>query len=396
VTIENAAEEFADKARDTLVKRLNPDNYNPPDLFQANIGSDLLRWETKLTPLDDLAAEQGWLKHIPKPIIELASAGGKLYGVPVNVHRNNTLYYNVKMFKQYDLPVPTANMGIEEFNALLVKIKGTKGLEAVAPMSIGIGKGPWTLALMVHEAIFPAMAGADYYTKFWSGNGVWNVEDPTKVEDEKFKAAIEEALFIYCGEVTAPGECKNGFLNADFADPDFDWTAGIKLFAEGKAAMTVMGDWAKPEIEAAGMVPGTDFAACPFPESGGTFVWTADTFAMPKDPPHPKNASLLLETLGSKEGQLAFNRKKGSIPVRTDLSDSEGLDPVAKQTMLDFKTGTLATAVSGLRRAGAAPEGDNKLRESLDAATVDIYYNYMRYQYPTLRGLPAIDPPKEP
>jgi len=59
LTVINAAEEYAEKARETLRARVALGS--PPDTFQANIGADLLRWvgdtdvETALEPLDELA-----------------------------------------------------------------------------------------------------------------------------------------------------------------------------------------------------------------------------------------------------------------------------------------------------------------------------------------------------
>src|SRR5687768_18267999 len=50
-----------------------------------------------------------------------------------------------------------------------------------------------------------------------------------------------------------------------------------------------------------------------------SFVFTLDTFGLPKGAPNRSGAIDLLKVMGSREGQNAFNVVKGSIPARTDI-----------------------------------------------------------------------------
>jgi len=61
----------------------------------------------------------------------------------------------------------------------------------------------------------------------------------------------------------------------------------------------------------------------PAPGPDGVFDFLADSFTLPDGAKHPGGAKNWLNTISSKDGQIAFNTVKGSIPARTDLTDEE-------------------------------------------------------------------------
>ena len=76
---------------------------NPPDTFQANGGWDLMAWvlynghDADQTQLQELDASD-WKNVVPDPVLTSVSYKGKVYGVPLNIHRVNTFFYNKKVF----------------------------------------------------------------------------------------------------------------------------------------------------------------------------------------------------------------------------------------------------------------------------------------------------------
>jgi glucose/mannose transport system substrate-binding protein len=82
--------------------------------------------------------------------------------------------------------------------------------------------------------------------------------------------------------------------------------------------MTIMGDWAYGYFINKGAKAGEVFGWAPSPGTDGMFMWLSDSFGLPKGAPHRNNAIEWLKVCGSREGQDAFNPKKGSIPARTD------------------------------------------------------------------------------
>ena len=93
----------------------------------------------------------------------------------------------------------------------------------------------------------------------------------------------------------------------------------------------------------------------------------------------------LLRVFGSKEGQNAFNRIKGSIPARTDV-DISGYDPLSQVTIRDFQANphvpTLTMIAPGaFTRPLDAAMGAFARDRDAEAAIAAI-----RKIYPLLRG----------
>jgi glucose/mannose transport system substrate-binding protein len=84
-----------------------------------------------------------------------------------------------------------------------------------------------------------------------------------------------------------------------------------------------MGDWAVAAFEEQGVERGTGFVDFPVPGTDGMFGFLADSFTLPVGAPNADGARAWLETVGSLEGQVAFNKAKGSIPARTDADAAE-------------------------------------------------------------------------
>ncbi len=388
VTVINAAVEYADAARATLETRMSEGA--PPDTFQANIGADLLRWvgrtegDTALVELDELADEEGWLDAFPPAILAAASKRGSLYGVPLNIHRINSLFYRKALFDDFDLSPPR---NLSELNQLVETIKTDPAIQAtsptgVAPLALG-NQWNWTMSLLTFEAILPAIGGARYYERFWAGEA--------SPDDSEIVETLGEILFLYCGphlEIRDPSTC-DGYFNSDV--DTITWSEGVQKLVDGEAAMAVMGDWAKGYLEGEGLVADDDFGVVPFPGKKGVevpFVYTADTFPLPKGAPSPQAARALLVTFGSIEGQVAFNKVKGSIPARSDIVPAEhpeDFDSMHQATYEDFTTSRLTLALSGILARGQLENLAPELKVSMQAGTTEALVNYLRSNYDTLR-----------
>lgn len=347
VRVINAAEMLADKARARLADRMR--RGLPPDTFQANIGRDLFQWvlfdrrdaeEAKVASLNDLARKEGWFAVFPRPIVDALSFNGDLYGVPLDIHRINTLFYNTRILKKLGLEPPRT---LPELHTLLDALVAA-GYEH--PLAIG-NRYDWTMLLFTLENLFPAVAGPQFYAEYWRG------EHPA--EHPLVRQTLAELLSLW------------PYFNPDALD--VDWTEGVdRLFSDdpGKqAVLSVMGDWAKGHLAANGFEPSIDFGAVPFPGSHGTFVYTADCFPLPKGAPHREGVTELLVSFGSREGQIAFNTLKGSLPARTDIDPTDDLDALAQIAWKDFQSDALVPALSGLLDADFAAALRLAVRDTL-------------------------------
>ena len=381
-TVVNASVEFADKARDQLQRRMEAGA--PPDLFQANIGADLFKWvllngtddaDARVEDLTDLARDRGWLDAFDPDVLAAASFDGKLYGLPVNVHRINSLFYRRDLFETYELEPPQT---LDELVELCERIRDSDELQAQSPTGrmacLGLGnKWDWTLSLVTFEMIFLAVAGPDYYESFWLGE--------ESADDPQLEQALDYALRLYCGGDDTSDCLATTYFNRDFGD--VDWDVGVGSLIEKSAMMAPMGDWAKGYLEAEGLDPDTDFGVVTFPGSGGTCVITADTFGLPIGAPNRAGAIALLETFASVEGQILFNRLKGSVTPRTDIAPTE-FDDMTQSVLDDFATGTRVEALSGLLPGDVMSDLASELRASFEAGSIDIVRTYIRANYDSI------------
>ena len=383
-TVTNAAVEYADKARDQLATRMAQGL--PPDTFQANAGADLFNWvltntndssESKVENLQGLAVVNGWLDVFDADVLQAASYGGKLRGVPVNVHRINSLVIRKDLFDQHRLTVPDS---LTELYELCERIANDPEIQAEAPNGeemacLGLGnKHEWTLSLMTFEMILPSLTSATYYQEFWKGERAG--------DDPELHATLQAALHLYCGgsdNSDCPG---SGYFNSDV--DDIAWDKGVSKVAEKRAMMAAMGDWAKGYLESEGLEAGREFDIVPFPGSEDTFVFTSDTFPLPKGAPNRSAAIALLETFASREGQLIFNAIKGSIPARLDIDPSE-LDSLTRTTIQDFRNATKVLALSGLLPGDSMPYLASELKASMQFGSIEIIENYVKANYDSIK-----------
>jgi len=97
-----------------------------------------------------------------------------------------------------------------------------------------------------------------------------------------------------------------------------------------------MGDWAKGYMKRQAPDQQGDFGAIRTPGTGDSFVFTTDTFGLPKGARNRSGALKLLDVFASQPGQDEFNLIKGSIPARND-ADRSKFDPISQGAIDDFR-----------------------------------------------------------
>jgi glucose/mannose transport system substrate-binding protein len=93
-----------------------------------------------------------------------------------------------------------------------------------------------------------------------------------------------------------------------------------------------MGDWAQGEFQVAGQVAGTDYTCLPGLGLNAYLSTGGDAFYFPKndDPEIEAAQKRLAAQLVSPEVQVAFNLKKGSLPIRGDIDLTAANDCMKK------------------------------------------------------------------
>jgi hypothetical protein len=104
------------------------------------------------------------------------------------------------------------------------------------------------------------------------------------------------------------------------AKEQLTWQEAMRQVGDGEALFTVTGDWGWAQLLEP-VVPSV--AAVTFPGTTGTFVYTPDSFAVPREFGKSGYAahSFLHDVLGDREILRRFSNAKHSIPPRQDLDD---------------------------------------------------------------------------
>lgn len=277
---------------------------NPPTAMQFNTGTQMndLAEQGLLRTLDDLAQKQDWKTALTPAFYNAIQYKGHIYGAPINDHGQNWLFYSKTVFQKAGVTDEPKTW--DEMFVALDKIK------AAGLIPVAVGGQPWQLQLMFNSILL-GDGGKELFSK------VYKDLDPDAVKSDKFKHVAE--VFAKLRKYQDEGS------------PNRDWNVATGMLVDGKAGIQFMGDWAKGEFIHAGLVADKDFG-CILGPGESNFMMGGDIFVFPvlKDTNAVEAQTLLATVIMSKEGQLAFNSKKGSVPVRLDV-DTSKLDACAQK-----------------------------------------------------------------
>jgi glucose/mannose transport system substrate-binding protein len=305
-----------DQARALLRSRIVAGN--PPDAMHM-IGFAITNYidEGQLADLTSVAAKEGWDSVVPLPVQKFAKFSGKWMAVPISIHRTNWVWANKKIFDKLKIKAPNT---FDELLAAAAKIK------KAGYIVLAHGGQPWQEATLFDSAVLSA-GGPDFYRKAMIDLDAASLASPT------MERAFEQMAKL------------KGLVDPNF--PNREWNLATAMVANEKAAMQVMGDWAKEEFIRAGKKPGADFLCFPYPGTDGSFTFTSDLFGMFKVGKEQIDPQLrLMITIMDKNQQERFNLVKGSIPARLDASDKI-FDACGKKSMADLKSASQRNTLLG-------------------------------------------------
>jgi glucose/mannose transport system substrate-binding protein len=281
---------------------------NPPDAIHVNVGAPLRPYIEAglLAPLDALWKEEGLEKVMPPMIQAMSKADGHYYALPVDVHRNNLVWYNKRLLDKHGIDPATLTTWPAFFEAAeKLKAGGVRH-----PLQLGVA---WTLSVSLEGII--AGLGAAHYEE-WVNGKITASDDPRLLE-------AFGILKKYVSYVTPD-------------HPKMDWDVAVQRIVKGDAAFCIMGDWANGEFKLAKLAYGKDYGAIPLPGTQGMYGAAIDSFAQARGTTNPGRSERLMKVLASREGQDAHNVVKGSISPRTD-ADLAKYDAYQRSAIADFK-----------------------------------------------------------
>ncbi|OCP18804.1 MULTISPECIES: ABC transporter substrate-binding protein [unclassified Ensifer] len=300
-------------ARPIMVSRITGGDPMAATQFNHGRQAEELVEAGLMRDLTDIATKEKWTEIIkPASLLDSCTIDGKIYCAPVNIHSWQWLWLSNAAFKQAGVDVPK---NWDEF------VAAAPALEKAGIVPLAVGGQPWQAA-GAFDVLMVAIAGKDTFQKVF---GDKDEEAAAGPEIAKVFKAADDARRMSKG------------TNVQ------DWNQATNMVITGKAGGQIMGDWAQGEFQLAGQKAGTDYTCLPGLGVNEVISTGGDAFYFPllKDEEKSKAQEVLASTLLNPATQVAFNLKKGSLPVRGDVDLAaandcmkKGLDILAKGNVI--------------------------------------------------------------
>lgn len=289
-------------ARPIMISRIT--GGDPMGATQFNHGQQALELVQAGLMLDltDVAEANNWKDIVfPPSLLDACTVDGKIYCAPVNIHSPEWLWLSNKVYEDIGIPVPT---NWHEFVASAPQV------EAAGKIPLALGNQPWQSNL-AFGALTIGVGGLDLWKKI-------------NVDKDMEAAAGPEMAAVFQAAADARKLAAKSTVQ--------DWNQATNLVITDQAAGQIMGDWAQGEFQVAGEVAGTDYTCLPGMGLNAYISTGGDAFYFPKldDPEKEAAQKRLAALLVSPEVQVAFNLKKGSLPIRGDVDLSAANDCMKK------------------------------------------------------------------
>lgn len=301
---------------------------NSPDLIEINVGA----YKTPFINAGDFVdlTNQPWVSSLTSAAKQTAvtsSTDSRVYVMPT-VAGVGGVFYNKAIFSRLGLSIPT------DWPTFLQDCQKIKAA-GISPLATG-AKDKWPLGFQLQ-----AMTIETVYH-----------DDPTFAD----KIAAGTATYANSGWVQAFQDFANlnakGYFNPDVSGTD--WPTSANIFASGKSAMLIQGDFAIPAIRQAN--PNIDMGMFPLPyvQPGQTPVTTSfanSTIAIGAKSAHVADAKKFLDFLANPANNSKF------AGDGKDLSAFKGVVP-----------STIDPALQSILPALGASSGDFNSAENLTPA----------------------------
>ena len=292
---------------------------DPMGATQMNTGRDAegLIEAGLIRDLTPIAEEEGWKDFYADPgLFDACTYDGKIYCVPVNIHSWHWLWLSTAAYEKAGTAVP------KDWNEY---VASWPALREAGVVPFGLAAG-WALN-GIPGVLLADVGGPDLYMK------VNKDHDAEAVRSPEFRKVAE--AWAALRDVVDPAEVV----------PQFGDVANQLL--AGEAGGNIHGDWIQGEFAVAGATPGVEYDCLPGLGLTNRIEGGGDAFYFPVLPEGTAQdvidaQTTLAKLLVSKEAQVAFNLKKGSMPIRTDIDLSTANDCMKKAiTILESPEGLL-------------------------------------------------------
>jgi glucose/mannose transport system substrate-binding protein len=321
-------------ARPIMISRIT--GGDPMGATQFNHGrqAEELVQEGLMRDLTEVAEKGKW-KDVIKPasLLDSCTFEGKIYCAPVNIHSWQWLWLSNAAFEKAGVPVP------KDWNEFVAA--GPKLREAgIQPLAVG---GSAFQVNGLFDTLVISLGGTDLYNKVYKDKDEETAAGP---EIAKIFAAADDARKLAKGSNVQ------------------DWNQATNLVITGKAGGQIMGDWAQGEFQQAGQTAGKEYSCLPGLGLNQTLTTGGDAIYFPllDDEEKSKAQEVLAETIVDPKVQVAFNLKKGSVPIRSDVDLAAANDCMKKGIEIISK-GSVAISTDQLVSADTQKQKEDLMAE---------------------------------
>lgn len=284
--------------------------------------------------LTDVAEKGNWKEVIkPASLLDSCTIDGKIYCAPVNIHSWQWLWLSNAAFKKAGVEVP------KNWNEF---IAAGPALQKAGIQPLALGGQAWQ-ANGLFDTLVLSLGGKELYEKVYKDKDAEAAGGP---EMAKIFAAADAARKLAKGSNVQ------------------DWNQATNMVITGKAAGQVMGDWAQGEFQLANQKAGTDYSCLPGLGLSEYLTTGGDAFYFPllKDEAKSKAQEVLAETIVDPKTQVAFNLKKGSLPIRGDV-DLNAANDCMKKGLAILAKGNALTSTDQLISADSQKQKEDLMAE---------------------------------
>ena len=289
----------------------------PPDTFQNTFGPGAMEfWAPYLEPVNELFENL----PIPQTLKEWGKIGSYYYSMPLNLHRDNNLWYNRRLTDELDVAMPLRT--VDDFLEACKKIKR----QGYIPFAFGTKGQAYWLNWIFEWFIISLTGNGAYLRNFYLGKA-------HPATDQ----VIKKALVLFQE------------LWKEHINPNWDaltWNEAGDMLRNDEAVFNIMGDWQKGHFIASGWEPWEDFGFQTAPQTDGVSIIHGNCFGLTKGAPHPKATFKFLKILRTIEAQQKFCEIKSASPPRSDCP-LQGFDPMQKAIIKLIRSDGLVPNVLG-------------------------------------------------
>ncbi|PKA42508.1 ABC transporter substrate-binding protein [Rhizobium sullae] len=287
-------------------------------------------------------AEKGKWKDVIRPLslLDSCTIDGKIYCAPINIHSWQWLWLSNEAFEKAGTAVP------KNWNEF---VAAAPALQKAGIQPLALGGQPWQ-ANGLFDVLIISLGGKDLYEKVY------------KDKDAEVAAGPEMAK-IFAAAAQARDMAKGSNVQ--------DWNQATNMVITGKAGGQIMGDWAQGEFQVAGKKAGTDYTCLPglglneFLTTGGDAFY----FPLQKDDAKSEAQDILAATIVDPKTQVAFNLKKGSLPIRGDV-DLAAANDCMKKGLDILAKGSVITSTDQLVSADTTKQKEDLMSEFFANASI--------------------------